>query len=492
MQLSSLKSGTDVRGRALGENVQLTDEVVSCLCASFGQWLKKEQDLKVAVGRDSRLSGPRMAKAAVNGLRAVGAKVDDLMLSTTPSLFMATQLAGYDGAVMLTASHHPADKNGIKFITPEGALSSSQLDAVIAGAEKLMKEGRPFPDAEAASRNFMPEYAAFLVKTVRDAVGLDKPLAGMRIVVDAGHGAGGFFAADVLQPLGADTTGSQFLEPDGSFPAHAPNPENEAAMAAIVDCVKRNNADFGIIFDADVDRAGAVGAGGLELNRNRLIALVAAVALKDHPGAAIVTDSVTSAGLTRFIEELGGVHHRYKRGYRNVIEEAQRLIAGGQDAPVAMETSGHCAFSDNRFLDDGAYLIARLIILLAQLKKEGRSLGELIAALPEAVEEAEVRLTITEPDFRSAGEAAIEAVQQKAKKLGWMLVEPNYEGVRVAFGKNDWFLLRLSVHDPILPLNFESGEAGGVLRMARALLPILQEQKGVDATPLEKLTCPNC
>lgn len=115
--------------------------------------------------------------------------------------------------------------------------------------------------------------------------GKDKPLAGKKIIVDAGNGAGGFYVDKVLVPLGADTEGSRFLEPDGNFPNHIPNPENERAMEAICEQVKKSGADLGIIFDTDVDRAGAVDDTGAEINRNRLIALVSAILLSERAAA---------------------------------------------------------------------------------------------------------------------------------------------------------------------------------------------------------------
>ena len=198
--------------------------------------------------------------------------------------------------------------------------------------------------------------------------------------MDAGNGAGGFYAAKVLVPLGADTTGSQFLEPDGSFPNHIPNPENHGAMQSICDAVKAHGADFGIIFDTDVDRGAAVDDQGNAINRNRLIAMMAAVVLREHPGSTIVTDSITSDGLTQFIEgELKGVHHRFKRGYKNVINEAIRLNHEGQESWLAIETSGHGAMKENYFLDDGAYLVSKLLVELAKTKLQNQSLRDLIA-----------------------------------------------------------------------------------------------------------------
>ena len=128
-----------------------------------------------------------------------------------------------------------------------------------------------------------------------------------------------------LESLGAWVEGSQFLAPDGDFPNHAPNPESPEAMRALSRAVVKNEADLGVLFDADCDRAAIVLSDGRFVNKNRLIALTAAMLLSKQPGLTIVTDSVTSTGLTRFIFEWGGTHYRFKRGYREVIDEAIRL-----------------------------------------------------------------------------------------------------------------------------------------------------------------------
>lgn len=178
--------------------------------------------------------------------------------------------------------------------------------------------------------------------------------------------------------MGADITGSRFLEPDGRFPNHQPNPENADAMRSICDAVTETGADFGIIFDTDVDRAGAVlpsDGGVIALDRNRLIALMTAILVRQYGPITVVTDSITSTGLTDFINFLGCRHHRFKRGYRNVINEAKRLLALEEaakkakeetdaefaNAILAMETSGHGALRENYFLDDGAYIIVKLL-----------------------------------------------------------------------------------------------------------------------------------
>lgn len=163
-------------------------------------------------------------------------------------------------------------------------------------------------------------------------------------MVDAGNGVGGFYADQVLAPLGADVSGSQFLEPDGMFPNHIPNPENKGAIDAASKMVLDSSADLGLIFDTDVDRMGCIGATGQEINRNTLVALAAAIVLEDHPGTTVVTDSLTSDGLRTFIEQdLGGKQLRYRRGYKNVIDKSIELNKSGVDSALAIETSGHAA-----------------------------------------------------------------------------------------------------------------------------------------------------
>lgn len=331
----------------------------------------------------------------------------------------------------------------------------------------------------------MDTYAAFLRQKITVAAGRPRPLEGLRIVVDAGNGAGGFFTRKVLEPLGADTAGSRYLSPDGRFLNHAPNPESPEAMASIREAVLESHADFGIVFDTDVDRAGAVLSSGEELNRNRLIAMISAILLREHPGTTIVTDSITSTGLAAFIRERGGVHRRFRRGYRNVINEAIRLNGLGTDCQLAMETSGHGALKENWFLDDGAYLITRLLMELAC----GRDLESLIAGLPEPAESREFRLKITDSDFKARGQAVLDELLSFARtQHGWTEAPDNHEGVRFSLDDehgNGWFLLRLSLHDPLLPLNIESDSPGGVRVIAEALAPFLLRQPGIDVGPLQ-------
>lgn len=474
MDYMYLKSGTDVRGIASdlgGKTVELTDSAVYDIAAAFAVWCvnkfsKPANELCIALGHDSRITADRISTQVKNALINAGVTVLDCGLASTPAMFMTTVDLHTDAAIQITASHHPFDRNGLKFFIGTGGLEGSDISEILSlasQAQELISEEKGVVKLS----DYMKDYAARLRDMIIREVGKgDKPLENYHIVVDAGNGVGGFYANEVLAPLGADISGSQFLEPDGMFPNHIPNPENKQAIESICEAVKSSKANFGVIFDTDVDRAGCVDGDGNEINRNRLIAIAAYIALGGKKGGTIVTDSVTSDGLKKYIQEdLGGVHYRYRRGYKNVINKAIELCEQGIDCPLAIETSGHAALKENYFLDDGAYLATKIIIELAK----GTDIKALLSTMQMPLEEAEYRFNIKEKDFRAYGENVIASLEKFAdEKEGYIIADDNREGIRVSTG-NGWFLLRLSVHDPVMPMNFESNEIGGIEIMKREL-----------------------
>ncbi|XP_034928949.1 uncharacterized protein [Populus alba] len=519
-----LQNGSDIRGVAVpgveGEPVTLTEPVTEAIATAFSAWLseKKKVDaskpLKVSVGHDSRISAQVLQDAVTRGIASAGLNVVQYGLASTPAMFNSTLtedeafLCPVDGAIMITASHLPYNRNGFKFFTNAGGLGKADIKNILERAvdiynsftdEGLMKSKRKA--SESLKRvDYMTVYTSDLVKAVRKAAGnIEKPLAGFHIVVDAGNGAGGFFAEKVLQPLGAITSGSQFLEPDGMFPNHIPNPEDKTAMKAITQAVLENKADLGIIFDTDVDRSAVVDSTAREFNRNRLIALMSAIVLEEHPGTTIVTDSVTSDGLTTFIEnKLGGKHHRFKRGYKNVIDEAVRLNSVGEESHLAIETSGHGALKENHWLDDGAYLMVKVLNKLASARASGiaggsKVLTDLVEGLQEPGVAVELRLKIDQnhPDlkggsFREYGEAVLKLLENHVESDPKLQKAPvNYEGVRVS-GFGGWFLLRLSLHDPVLPLNIEASSHEDAVKLGLAVASAVKKFPALDTSAVDK------
>ncbi len=497
----NLRNGTDVRGVALegvdGENITLTLDAAKQIAKAFCVWLIShtgKTTVTVAVGYDSRLTSPALCDAVAEGILSTGHNALVTGLSTTPSMFAllkdetAMQETYCHGAIMITASHLPFNRNGLKFFWHNGGLEAEDVKEILSLAcsyrftENLV--------GERTEKAYLDTYAANLVAAVRNATGEEKPLLGKHILVDAGNGVGGFFADKVLEPLGANTKGSQFLEPDGNFPNHIPNPENEDAMRSVCDAVKANGADFGIIFDTDVDRAAAVDKGGIAINRNRLIALVSAILLQDKAGT-IVTDSVTSEGLTKFIQAKGGKHLRFKRGYKNVINEAIRLNAIGEYTPLAIETSGHAAFQENYFLDDGAYLITKLLIAMANAAKDGKNLTDLIADLEMPYEAQELRVRFVQDcDFKTLGKQLLKEFAEYGENIYYATpAEDNFEGFRLRYERqhgDGWVLLRISLHDPVLPINVESNVENGVAKIVKDVYYQLKKYPFLDLTPLEE------
>lgn len=492
-KLRELQNGSDIRGVALDTDsslpVNLSDKEVYALSRAFGTWLRrklKKNDLTVAVGRDSRISGPKLAQAAEDALIFDGADVLDTGLSSTPAMFMATVFdeVGADGAIMLTASHMPENRNGMKFFYKGGGLDAEDVSEIIEIAEK--QDFIHLTGGSLTGFDLMKVYAGHLRNLISERIDSDseKPLEGLHIVVDAGNGAGGFFATQVLEPLGANIEGSQFLNPDGSFPNHIPNPENKEAMASLVEAVKKNHADLGLIFDTDVDRSSAVDENGNPIGGNDLVALAALLASRAHPHLTVVTDSVTSDELKDFLEEKGIKQHRFKRGYRNVINEAKRLSEEGEDAALAIETSGHAAFADNYFLDDGAYLAAQIVVEAAS-----QSISDLLSDLRHPGLEEDFRFPVSEKAFRAYGEQVIEDLKNYARESETIeLVEPNYEGARIRFntpyGKG-WALIRVSLHESLLPVHMESDKPQAAAYMARELLDFLGQYPSLDLKDLK-------
>jgi len=485
-----LQNGSDIRGVAIyevGKEVNLNPEVVKFIAYGFVKLLrnkvdKEAKDLKIAVGMDSRLSGPALKTAVIEGLTEVGCNVYDCGMATTPAMFMTTVLENYkcDGSIMITASHLPYYYNGLKFFTREGGCEKEDIKNILSVACKEEKHSSS-NKGDISKVYFIDEYSKVLVEMIRsgadDKENYNEPLAAFKIIVDAGNGAGGFFAYKVLKELGADVEGSQFIDPDGTFPNHIPNPENKEAMESIRKAVVNYKADLGIIFDTDVDRAAIVDSTGMEINKNQLIALISSIILEEHPNSTIVTDSITSKGLTEFISGLGGVHHRFKRGYRNVINEAIRLNNDGKESYLAIETSGHAALKENYFLDDGAYLIAKILIKMAKLNGAGEKIESLIKDLEIPYESLDFRIEIKSENLREYGKAIINDLEDYVKSVdGFSIAKNNYEGIRVNCDKNNgdgWFLLRLSLHEPVLALNIESDTKGGTQRIIDKLMIFL-------------------
>lgn len=448
----SLLSGSDVRGT----NDKLTAEISYNIAKGFSKWLGSKKT--IALGRDCRLNGEELLESFAKGLIDSGNDVIDFGMATTPAMFMSLILykkVKIDSSVMITASHLPCNWNGIKFFNKDGGLESTDVRKILEYASTFGTPCLKNNYSINSDKSLIPLYTGYL----RQKIGTN--LNGLHIVIDAGNGCAGFFAK-ILEDLGADITGSLFLTPNGSFPNHIPNPENTDAINSIKNAVINNHADLGLIFDTDVDRMSCVFSDGTEVNRDSIIALVAAIIAPGNNNATIVTDSVTSRRLTRFLRSLGYKHLCYKRGYKNVIDKMKEL----DNCPLAMETSGHGALAENYYLDDGAYLACKIVNALNKCKNEGKNLSDLISGLENLIEEDNKRIKITAADFVSYGKNVLQTFKERATQKGYTIA-PGFEGVRLEFNDSPrgWILLRMSLHEAVMPLNIESEHAGDITKL---------------------------
>ena len=546
--IDGLANGSDIRGKFVDHpregNLQdvtkaiidagcvataaaaLTPLAAHCLGFAFGQVLLKEQQqqssesdtkIKICIGCDPRPHGVRLADAFARG--CIASDVDGNRINvaytgiaTTPSMmdFCRTNLC--DAAVILTASHLPVDRNGMKFFTSmKGGFTKRDIQELIAVAKDHVVHSwqntlPPTSEEEegvvssATKVDYMPYYAASLTKAIQQETSSssdEPPLTGLTIVLNSGNGSGGFFH-DVLHNLGADVSASIGIDHDSTFPLGVPNPESKLMVAETTRVCQETNADLGIMLDTDADRCGFIVPSSSSssahddgyyepLNRNRLIALLGVIFKKTSPGCTFVTDSVTSEGLEDFLQnKLGLVHVRYLKGYANVIRRAKEITDsddGAAVAEVAIETSGHCAMRENDYLDDGTYTAVKVIGLLAKVKQEGGNLLDLISDLKEMPETQEFRMLVQ--DETMATTAAIFDLLTKAveeccqSNSDWSVDTDNLEGLRVRTGTDGgFFMIRKSLHDPLVSMQVEGGSADQIL--AQVIHPLLQLMESED------------
>ena len=481
-----LISGSDIWGR----EDQLTDEFCARTGYAFARMLARRLEttpdrLVIAVGRDDRESSRRIQAALIRGVTAADSDVLDGGACAAPALFMAVgrraapseegyageseSPAAVDGAIMVTVD---AGRPAVRFLTVQGGFREADLAELLGLAaqsevpERLVTRLDPMEKY----REFLRGRAAQLLED--DAL---KPLLGLVIVVDTAT-AGGAFLADLLENLGADL--------DRLAPGDA---------RTMTEAILGYGADMGVRLDPDCSRAYVFDHSGRDLHGNRMIALLAAMLLETQPGATIVTDSVTSTGLSAFIAEWDGVHYRFKRGYRNVIDEASRLNDEGIDCPLAIETTGHAAFRENRFLDDGIYLTLRIGCEALNRKREGQTLFSLIDDLEEPVETFQTSLDLLDRDDPSAAcqEAAEIILSYTLENPEWQPAPDSREGVRITFNldggvNNAWLQLRASMHSPTLQIDIGSNVPGGVRRILEQLYRLLGDAQIMDVTPVRQ------
>ncbi|MFO7676327.1 MAG: phosphomannomutase/phosphoglucomutase [bacterium] len=416
----------DIRGLA---ETELGDNEVFTLGRAYGTVAHGRGVTKCVVGRDVRLSGPRIARALTDGILATGIDVVDLGVVPTPVFYYALHEVA-DAGVMITASHNPPEYNGFKV----GLDRTTIYGAEIQRLRGVVEAGRFATGRGAlAGHDIVPAYLAMCRRKVT--------IPGkLRVAFDPGNGTAGvllerLFAGTPIEPRYIN------LAPDGNFPAHLPDPTVAAYVRQLIALVREAEADCGIGYDGDADRIGAVDERGEMVFGDRLLGILATPVVRARPGSKVVFEVKCSQGLVEYLEGIGGTPLMWKTGHSLIKAKMKE-----EGAPLAGEMSGHMFFADDYYgYDDALFASLRLLRLMAE---SGRKLSDLAADIPAYFSTPEIRAACPdELKFRVVDELR-DGFRREHRVI-------DIDGARVEFG-DGWGLVRASNTGPILVLRFEA------------------------------------
>lgn len=428
----------DIRGEAERD---FSNDFVTALGRSIGTLLKQRGKRRIALGRDCRLSSPRLHAALLDGLVQTGMHIVDIGVVPSPLLYFAVFHLDLDGGVQITGSHNPPQDNGFKLMSGKDAMHGADIQAL----RQLISSGdfERGGSGRIESLDMLPAYTGYM----RGNLKID-PLR-LRFAVDAGNGAGGPTALAAMRALGLEPI-AMLCDMDGHFPVHHPDPSEPHNLELLRQKVLSEKLDLGIAYDGDADRIGVIDSRGEVVWGDRLMVVLARDILSRHPGAKIIGEVKCSQTMYDDIATHGGTPIIWKTGHsllKAKIKEEKALLAG--------EMSGHIFFADRYYgFDDAIYVSLRLLEILAATPQ---SLHELLADLPPTFSTPEIRVECG--DDRKF--AIVERVKQHFAATHEVLT---IDGARIHF-KDGWGLVRASNTQPILVLRFESTTADGLARI---------------------------
>lgn len=430
----------DVRG-VVGSS--LTKEVARALGQSIGTLMNEKGLREIVVGRDGRLSGPELAGALADGLRAAGIDVIDIGAVPTPVAYYAAYRYNTGCCVAVTGSHNPPDYNGFKIVVGGETLSEGAIQDLyqrIAGG-RLDSDGR----GNLRQVDVAPDY---IEKIVSDVLAERR----LKVVVDCGNGIPGALAPQVLEGVGCEVV-PLYCDVDGNFPNHHPDPSDPHNLQDLIMAVKQTGADLGLAFDGDGDRLGVVTQGGEIIFPDRLLMLFARDVLSRQPGATVIYDVKCTSHLKGQILDAGGSPLMWRTGH-SLIKAKMRETG----AELAGEMSGHFFFKERWYgFDDGIYAAARLMEILAS-DIQGRSPEDIFATLPKSVSTPELKVELAEGE----NYPFMDKLRQKAVFDDATLI--TIDGLRADWS-DGWGLVRASNTTPVLVLRFEADNVPALKRI---------------------------
>jgi phosphomannomutase len=430
----------DVRG-IVGQTLHPAD--ARALGRSYAALAVSEGAKKIAVGRDGRTHSPELEAALVEGLTAGGLDVVRIGMGPSPMLYFATATLGVDGGIQVTGSHNPADYNGFKMLLNGRSVFGAEIQALGARAKAAdWSHGA----GQVSEADVLDSYVDRLVEDFKGGA--------FRIGWDAGNGAGGPALEKLVNRLPGEHH-TIYTEVDGNFPNHHPDPTVEANLADLKKLVVGKGLDFGIAFDGDADRIGAVDGQGRVIWGDQLVMILAGPVLKALPGSTIIADVKASQTLFDRVAELGGKPLMWNTGHSLIKSKMKET-----GAPLAGEMSGHIFFKHRWYgFDDALYAAVRLIEAVAE---SGKSLTQLKSEMPTAVSTPELRFQVD--DTRKFA-----VVQEVAARLAadGATVDKT-DGVRVSTD-DGWWLLRASNTQDVLVARAEAKDEAGLGRLTGAI-----------------------
>jgi phosphomannomutase / phosphoglucomutase len=441
----------DIRGVAERD---MSDELVSDLGRAVGTFLQRDGSRRIALGRDCRLSSPRLHQALRRGLLETGITLVDIGTVPTPLMYYTVFDLDLDGGVQITGSHNPPEDNGFKMMRGKCSLFGADIQTL-----RRMIAERDFdlkPGGAVQEHDPLVSYSGFVRGNIRLA------RRDLKIAIDAGNGAGGPTALAALHAVGLSPI-ALLCEMDGRFPTHHPDPSQPENLELLRKTVLDNGLDLGIAYDGDADRIGVIDARGDTIWGDKLMVLFSRAILARHPGAAIISEVKCSQTLYDDIEAHGGRAIMWRTGHsliKKKMKEEHALLAG--------EMSGHMFFADRFFgYDDAVYASLRLLEIVASATQP---LHELLADVPKTYSTPELRVDC--PDDLKFD--LVERVLQHYRQTHPVI---DVDGARIQFG-TAWGLVRASNTQPVLVLRFEAQSAAELESIRRDVESKVAEFRG--------------
>ena len=418
---------------------------------SFGSYVKRTGKKTISVGGDNRLTTPEIKKKLIDGVLSAGCDVFDIGIVPTPVLYFSVHYYGFDAGIMVTASHNPPQYNGFKMVIGKKSIYGDEIQKI---AELIEREDFEKGEGKIYERNAADDY----INYIKGKFNFRKKF---KVGVDTGNGTAGPIIVPLFKEIGIEIY-PLYIESDGNFPNHLPDPVVPENLIDLIKAVKENSLDAGFGFDGDGDRLGVVDDTGKIHWGDRLMILYAKEILRKMPGSKIIFDVKCSKALEEEIKKAGGKPIMWKTGHSLIENKLHQ-----ENAPLAGELSGHLYFADEYYgYDDAIYASLRL---LRVMDNEGKKLSELFSEVKDYFSTPEIRVEV--PD-----EKKFEIVENLKNYYRGKYPSSEVDGIKVYF-PNGWALVRASNTQPALVVRVEAETESSLEEIKKDFIEVIEKFK---------------